>query len=348
LSKEKTIVNRKNGSLNALLICILATAFCLSNPHFSLAYEKEINNLSTTMAENITRAGKKTIAVVDFTDLQGNVTELGRFLAEEFSVAFAGAGKGFEVVDRTHLRAILQEHKLSMTGLIDPKTARKLGQIAGVEALLTGTITAFGDSVRVSIKILDPATAKVIGAARGSIAKTQGIEELLAKGIESGQSFSQQSSTPNYAPSSRNKKSKKVGDITITVKKILASKGRIYGKVLVALDFFNQSNRKLIIARTGDYKPNLADEKGNIFKYEDGLARPTYNDGRGTDKYGLTLNPKLHNDVVFEFRYRTKEIAYKDIGSIFTLSVGFWVYDSKDKSLSKHQVSFMDIKTQGR
>lgn len=183
-------LNNRRDRLAATLA--LALIFFLSVPHFSLAFEKEINDLSLTMSESISNADKKMIAVVDFTDLQGNVTELGRFLAEEFSVALAGADKGFEVVDRTHLKSIIAEHKLSATGIIDPQTARKLGKIAGVEALITGTITPFGDSVRLSVKILDTATAKVIGASRGNIAKTQAIEELLSRGIESGRNISQQ------------------------------------------------------------------------------------------------------------------------------------------------------------
>jgi len=150
-----------------------------------LAYEREIRSLSSKMAESIVKSGKKTIAVVDFVDLQGNVTELGRFLAEEFSVALAATEKGFEVVDRTHLKSILSEHKLSSTGIIDPATARKLGQIAGVGALVTGSITPFGDSVRLSVKVLDTATARVFGASSGDIAKTKAIEELLNRGIES-------------------------------------------------------------------------------------------------------------------------------------------------------------------
>ncbi len=35
-----------------------------------------------------------------------------------------------KVIDRTHLKAILHEHKLASTGLIDPQTARQLGRIA--------------------------------------------------------------------------------------------------------------------------------------------------------------------------------------------------------------------------
>lgn len=165
---------------------LLSVILSLTGSPSSMAYEKEIKNLSAFMGGQITSAGKKTIAVVDFTDLQGNVTELGRFLAEEFSVALAGAGKGFEIVDRTHLKSIIAEHKLSSTGIIDPQTARKLGKIAGVQALIAGTITPFGDSIRLSVKILDTETAKVISATTGNIAKTKAIEELLASGIETG------------------------------------------------------------------------------------------------------------------------------------------------------------------
>jgi len=163
-------------------ILVLITFFLLS-PSIGMTYEKEVQSLSLTIAEKVATADKKRIAVVDFTDLKGNVTELGRFLAEEFSVSLAGLGKGFEVVDRTHLKSIIAEHKLSTTGIIDPQTARKLGKIAGVEALVTGTITPFGDSVRLAIKVLDTNTARVITGITGNIAKTKAIEELLASGI---------------------------------------------------------------------------------------------------------------------------------------------------------------------
>ncbi|MEO0266390.1 MAG: FlgO family outer membrane protein [candidate division WOR-3 bacterium] len=187
----------KRHFIRLFFICILSAIFSISISQSSLAYEKEIKSLSLSLAENITKAGKKMIAVVDFTDLQGNITELGRFLAEEFSVSLAGTGKGFEVVDRTHLKSIIAEHKLSSTGIIDPQTARKLGQIAGVDALITGTITPFGDSVRISVKILDTGTAKVIGALSGDIAKTKAIEELLARGIETGVSATAVTTAPH-------------------------------------------------------------------------------------------------------------------------------------------------------
>ncbi len=71
-----------------------------------------------------------------------------------------------------------------MSGLLDPKTVKKLRQIAAVDAIVTGSVTPFGDSVRVSCKVISTDTAKVIGAVKGDIAKTKAIEELLQKGIK--------------------------------------------------------------------------------------------------------------------------------------------------------------------
>src|SRR5713101_6053267 len=148
---------------------------------------QELKRASSTIAAKITESGRKRVAVVDFTDLCGNVSRLGRYLAEELSGALVNDARGFRVIDRAHLKAILQEHKLAATGLIDPEAARQLGKIAGVDTLVTGTITsAFGDTVRVMVKALDVSTAEIIGQATADIPKTECIQRLLGQGIATG------------------------------------------------------------------------------------------------------------------------------------------------------------------
>src|SRR5260370_5761023 len=145
---------------------------------------QELKQASSSLAAKIAESGRKRVAVVDFTGLQGNVRELGRYLAEELSGALVNDARGFHVMDRAHLKAILQEHKLSSTGLIDTQTARQLGQFAGVDTLVTGTITsAFGDSVRMMVKALDVSTAEIIAQSSADIPKTDAIKSLLAQGI---------------------------------------------------------------------------------------------------------------------------------------------------------------------
>ncbi len=161
-------ISRMPQILFAFLIC-------------TTGFAQDLKPVASALAVRISASGHKTVAVVDFTDLEGNVTQLGRFLAEEISVDLTEASKGFEVIERTHLKVILQEHKLSESGLIDPQTARKVGQIAGADALVTGTITPLGDTIRLSVKVLDTQTAKMIAAASENIPKTPAIAALMGE-----------------------------------------------------------------------------------------------------------------------------------------------------------------------
>ena len=309
-----------NHNYRRILICCLTMLVILFGSQKLFAYEKEIKGISSTITESIAKSGKKTIAVVDFTDLQGNVTELGRFLAEELSVDLTMSAKNFEVIDRNHLKSILTEHKLSMSGLVDPNTVKKLGQIAGVDAIITGSVTPFGDSIRISCKVIATDTARMITAAKGDIAKTKAIEELLSRGIDTGQVSS---SSPSYAPSTGGMQSKRVGDITVTVKRITVAKGR----VTVLLDFLNHSDKNLRL-HTRNYGTSLTDEKGN-----------TLSDHGGG---GVTLNRNSSNDVMLYFRYRIDDI---NVGSIFTFSLKFEL-QANYQILSTHDITFTDIKAQ--
>src|SRR3989337_1315940 len=175
----------------------ISVVVLVSNSSIAMADEKEIKTISSSIAESVTTAGKKTVAVVDFTDLQGNVTELGRFLAEEISVDMTIAAKGFEVIDRTHLNSVMKDNELSTSAITDPKKIKKLGEVAGVDAIITGSVTPFGDSIRITCKVIATDTARTIGASKGDIAKTKAIEELMARGLETTSSTKGPASTPS-------------------------------------------------------------------------------------------------------------------------------------------------------
>jgi TolB-like protein len=327
----------KHFSAKVFPVYLFLAAIALLHCPFSFAYEEEIKDISATMAQDIADAGKKTIAVADFTDLQGDVTELGRFLAEEFSVALAGAGARFEVVDRIHLKSIIREHKLSATGMIDPKTARKLGKIAGVQALITGTVTPFGDNVRVTVKILDTETAKIIGASTANIAKTKAIEELLARGIETRSPYQQPTSTQYRSPAGTNM-SKKVGPLVISMKKIaVLSKGRID----VTIAFSNSSDKQFRLAASNKPRPRLNDDRGNVYEYDSGVALDWTGD---LWKRALTLYPKSQSNVTLRFRAEDRDIKFADIGNIFSFSMRPIVLYSKDKSEGYMNVFFDGVK----
>jgi TolB-like protein len=158
----------------------LALVVVLTNPLWAAAapQEKEISGLSESLSSRITNTGKKTVAVTDMTGSKGCVTKLGRYLAEELAVGLAISSRGYSVVNRAHLRSVLAELKLGQSGLTDPATARQAGKLSGADALAVGSMTFFGDTVRVTVQVLDSETAATIAASAISIPRTAAIDKL--------------------------------------------------------------------------------------------------------------------------------------------------------------------------
>lgn len=154
-------------------------------------YEAQIKGITQELSKKVSETGKKRLAVADFTDADGAVTKLGQFISEEFNTFLPEAGQGFEVIDRSRVNVLMRENKLNSTGLTDPNNALKLGRLAGIEALVYGTITPFGENVRVNIKILDLQRGVILRSLAGNITRTADINRLLDLAIGNI------SSTPN-------------------------------------------------------------------------------------------------------------------------------------------------------
>lgn len=136
-----------------------------------------LTNLSGKLSKGIVGSGTKKIASLDFVDLQGRPTELGRYLSEQLSVEMVNE-KGISVVDRANFRSILAEHKLTMDGLVDPETAKQLGKFAGIDAILTGTVTTLDGNIVLTVKAISTETAQIIAAAKAIFRSTTELQQL--------------------------------------------------------------------------------------------------------------------------------------------------------------------------
>ncbi|HEX3553613.1 MAG TPA: CsgG/HfaB family protein [Thermoanaerobaculia bacterium] len=91
---------------------------------------------------------KPRIAVLEFKNKADNQWWYhgGAAAAQDvFVTELVKSGK-FRVVDREQLDAMMQEKHLTQSGDIDPKTAMKLGKILGLNYLLTGAVTEYGNT----------------------------------------------------------------------------------------------------------------------------------------------------------------------------------------------------------
>ena len=105
--------------------------------------------LATVVAPTLSAAGDKPrIAVLEFRNKADNQWwgHGGAEAAQDvFVTELVKSGK-FTVVDRERLDAMMQEKGLQQSGDIDPKTAIKLGKILGLNYLLTGAVTEYGNT----------------------------------------------------------------------------------------------------------------------------------------------------------------------------------------------------------
>ena len=76
----------------------------------------------------------KTVAIGEIPGIQGND------VAEELTQALFQSQR-YDVVDRQHLKRILEEHQLNATDYVNQSTTAKLGEILGTSALIFGRVS---------------------------------------------------------------------------------------------------------------------------------------------------------------------------------------------------------------
>ncbi|HFE64043.1 MAG TPA: hypothetical protein ENK14_06445 [Caldithrix sp.] len=87
---------------------------------------------------------KKRIAVVDFKDRSGWGHNIGTGLADMLVTQLVKSGD-FMVIERQQLAKIMEEQGLGMSGAITPQSAAQVGKLLGVELMVMGSVTEFGE-----------------------------------------------------------------------------------------------------------------------------------------------------------------------------------------------------------
>jgi TolB-like protein len=226
----------------------------------------EIEKAAPDLARRIADAGGRTVAVADMTDLQGRVTELGRFLAEELSVALVNAPARLQVIDRGHIRALLAEHKLAEDGLIDPETAAELGRIAGVDVLVTGTVTETSQGLRITVKALDTRSAAIVAATALTAPQSQAAASLLRRDVILQQGAATGGPARPPVGGAPNVRSFQSDFLIVTVESASVSPdGR---RTTVVLTFENKGTQEEFVA-TGNRQIVLTDNRATPWLFRD-------------------------------------------------------------------------------
>lgn len=164
-------------------------AVSILSPVLSNAQEGDIDEkmqkVAAQFAERIRATGKNRVGVADFNDLQGNVPELGKFLAENLQGELVN--NQLRIVNRQRIEQLLIENKLTAQRLLDPTNALTLGKAAGMEVIVTGTITPLDErSIVLNVLALDIQGAMAIASAKTTLNRTASLNDLMRSTVKQG------------------------------------------------------------------------------------------------------------------------------------------------------------------
>lgn len=108
------------------------------------------------------------VAVLPFESSNSYVS--GVALSDLFAVEILKSLKGVQVVERTDLEKVLQEHRMALAGLTESQKYMRVGTVIEAQAILTGSVQTLrriddgGGGISVTVKLMEVSTGRLLWA----------------------------------------------------------------------------------------------------------------------------------------------------------------------------------------
>jgi len=153
---------------------------------------------------------KDRVGVMDFENKsQHGGWRLGSGAADMLATEIVKTGK-FKVMERDKLASVLKEQNLGASGRIDPSTAAQIGKLIGLEYIITGAVTEYGQSelggggggfamkkkgyhATVDIRMVDANTGEIVFA--DSASHSEATYNVKVFGYGGGEQFDEKKAT---------------------------------------------------------------------------------------------------------------------------------------------------------
>ncbi|MCX5789617.1 MAG: FlgO family outer membrane protein [Elusimicrobia bacterium] len=127
-----------------------------------------IESMGRELARAAKDAGLARVAVMGLEPAGRQSTFEAWNLTEQLLTGLANAGK-VQVVERSLLGKVMDEHRMAATGMVDAAALKKLGKVLPVDGVVTGSFVTHGNTMVVRARLIDVETAVVVAASERRI-----------------------------------------------------------------------------------------------------------------------------------------------------------------------------------
>ncbi|MDR1956840.1 MAG: hypothetical protein LBQ30_08310 [Treponema sp.] len=164
----------KQALLAAVAALVLGLGYGFSQEDSGINREMEKNGLLEALTDSSSSSwgtgspqkpvagdARTTVAVLDFVNVDGHQSVLGRYFAEQ-AAHYLVKKPHIRIVERTQINRVLGEMDFSASGYVSDASAIELGGMLGASALIMGTLTKIGRKIAVHMRTIDTRTGVVL------------------------------------------------------------------------------------------------------------------------------------------------------------------------------------------
>ncbi|BBK40894.1 hypothetical protein STVA_09140 [Allostella vacuolata] len=164
--------------LVALLAPVSATASDLPRGGPVMAVDSMIDQMAVRLLAGAGGSVRDGIAVLPLPHDDDLCSAFSVAVAELLTDAMVNRSTGgIRVVERRHLQRLIADNQLQ-SELNDPAAQRRLGGLAAVRLLATGSILPSGQQVRVTVRLIDLSNGTIVASAQGSTAAAPIFDDI--------------------------------------------------------------------------------------------------------------------------------------------------------------------------
>ncbi|MFH1540974.1 MAG: FlgO family outer membrane protein [Elusimicrobiota bacterium] len=165
------------------LFCVTANKKVYAEKNNAQSFSRVIQGLTKKLNNTIKSDRMTRLAVLIFVPTKNTIeaknNEFGEYFSESLISALSANQQKFKLFERKRLNLILEENRLSLSGLIDENEAKKIGELAPIDVILSGTYTKLKDYIDINSRLIDVVTGEILLSYLGRIELTADINILF-------------------------------------------------------------------------------------------------------------------------------------------------------------------------